>query len=256
MRRRVCMWLTAGVLAAAGACAAAQDTQPADKPVVVDHTAFDAILREHVRGERVDYLVIRDEQLPALDGYLDALAAVDTSALERDEHLAMLINLYNATMVREVVRRYEPDYTVAADDYAVFKQPLVRLEGKAMSLDALEHEVIRKAFKEPRIHVALVCGAVSCPPLLPRAYRGETLAATLEANMRRFVNDPSRNRIDEQAQRLELSQIFNWFAEDFGGRGKIADYVNAYTQADVSRYKVTYVEYDWSLNIVAAKEKP
>ena len=250
MRWVLCMLL---VVAVAVSCAAAQDTQPADTPTV-DHSAFDTILRAHVRDQRVDYLAIRDAHAPELAGYLDMLAGVDTGALSRDEHLAMLINLYNATMIRAIVDRYEPDYTVAAEDYAVFRQPLVRVDGRTISLDALEHEVIRKRFEEPRIHVALVCGAVSCPPLLPRAYRARTLAATLEANMRRFISDSSRNRIDHAAKRLELSQIFNWFAADFGGKDKIADYVNGYTQADVSRFAVTFIEYDWSLNIVPADD--
>jgi hypothetical protein len=214
----------------------------------IDHSSFDEILRQTVRGERVDYRLIRERYLKQLDGYLDQLAQVDPQTLSRDEQLAMYINLYNATMIRAVIDRYHPGYSPSENHFAVFEEPLVRVAGKAMSLNDLENVVIRPEFKEPRIHVALVCAARSCPPLLPRAYWAQDLQATLEANMRRFVHDTTRNRVDIQNQRLELSQLFNWYVDDFGGKRAVATYFDRYHDAEVAGYAVSFLEYSWELN--------
>lgn len=126
----------------------------------------------------------------------------------------------------------------------------MRVGGRVMSLNELEHDVIRPTFKDPRIHVALVCAARSCPQILPRAYRADDLAAVLEGNMRRFVNDPIRNPIDAANKKLRLSKIFDWYADDFGGKEKVAAYVDKYHPEDVADWPVEFVEYDWSLNAV------
>lgn len=214
------------------------------------HEPFDRVLKETVRGEAVDYRRVRSEHLERLDEYLESMSRVDPLALSRDDRLAFYINLYNATMISAIVERYEPGYSTSDDELRVFKEDLVMLSGKRVSLDHLEHEIIRKGFEEPRIHVALVCGARSCPPLLPRAYEGSDLDQVLEANMRRFINDPSRNLIDPRKKRLTLSRIFDWFADDFGGRDEVARYVARYTDADVSRYSISFLEYSWELNIL------
>ncbi len=220
----------------------------------IDHSPFDEILRQTVRGELVDYQLIRERYLTQLDGYLNHLAQVDPQTLSRDEQLAMYINLYNATMIRAVIDRYHPGYSPAENHFVVFDEPLVRVAGKTMSLNDLENKVIQPQFKEPRIHVAPVCAARSCPPLPSRAYRADDLHATLEANMQRFVNDTARNRVDVQTQRLQLSQLFNWYADDFGGKDAVAAYFDRYHEGDVAGYAVSFLEYSWKLN--SASDEP
>lgn len=112
---------------------------------------FDAILRERVTAGLVDYAAIKQHDAAKLDGYLEQLAQADVMKMSRDEQLAYYINLYNATMIKAVVDRFRDDYSPAEHDFAVFKEPLVRLAGeKRVSLNHLEHEVIRKQFKDPR----------------------------------------------------------------------------------------------------------
>lgn len=217
-------------------------------PPSFDHSEFDAILRDAVHHEKVDYRRIRALHFDRLTEYLDRLARFDPAPLAEPERLSWYINLYNATMIRAVVERYEPGYSPSRALFAVFDEPLVAIGGTRISLDRLEHEIIRPTFKDPRIHVALVCAARSCPPLLPRAYLGEDLDRVLEENMRRFVNDPGRNRIDTAARELRLSRIFKWYADDFGGAARIADYVNRYTAADVAGFTVSFLPYSWELN--------
>ncbi len=219
------------------------------RPVDVSHQAFDRILQTRVRAERVDYLGIRKHDAAALGRYLDRLAKVDAARLPTSARLAYYINLYNATMIDALVGRVVEGYTPAADDFGVFKEPLVRLRGRRVSLNALENEIIRKEFKEPRIHVALVCGARSCPPLLARAYTASNLDGLLEQNMRRFLADPDRNRIDRQQKVLRLSQIFSWYKVDFGGDQGLVGYLDRYTKASVKGFAVKHLPYSWDLNM-------
>ncbi|MFG0317403.1 MAG: DUF547 domain-containing protein [Planctomycetota bacterium JB042] len=242
-----------GVSPASGSPNQEEEGAPAPavrRMVAFDHAPFDAILRAVVRDERVDYAAVRKNHLPALDAYLDRIAPFDRALLPPRDRLAFDLNLYNATMIRAVVERLEadPDWTPAHDDFAVFREPLVRVGGRTITLNALENDVIRPESDEPRVHVALVCAAVSCPPLLPRAYVPGDLEETLDANMRRFLTDGKRNRIDRDAERLALSRIFEWYADDFGGRARLAEFVDRYVEGDVGDFEVTFLEYDWSLN--------
>ena len=214
----------------------------------VDHARFDAILKATVAAERIDYTAVANHHRDDLGAYLGSLESVDPQALERRERLAFYINLYNATVIDAVVRRQRPGYSPSEDEFKLFDEPLVRLDGKRVSLNHLEHEIVRREFDDPRIHAALVCAAVSCPPLLPRAYRAKDLDTVLEGNMRRFVNDPTRNRIDVASRRLELSSIFEWYAADFGGPEGLAGYVDRYTKADVRDFAVSHLPYSWELN--------
>ncbi len=224
--------------------------EPASRPSF-DHSAFDAILKEAVKGERVDYKLIKSKHYPQLAGYVAALSGSDIAAMDEKEQLAAYINLYNAAMIKAVIDRYKPGYRPSDDNYSIFKTPAFTLAGEPTTLDHLEHGIIRKQFTEPRVHTALVCAAVSCPPLIPRAYTAADLDETLEANMKRFVNDANRNPIDSAGKKLRLSQIFNWFAVDFGGPAAVPGYVARYHDAQgVASWPVEFVEYDWTLNEV------
>ena len=227
----------------------AQATRPTTRPGGVDHGALDRILRLNVRDQRVDYLIIRKRHWRQLNDYLETLAKADLQKGSREERLATLINLYNASMIRAVIQRLHADYSPSEDDFVVFKEKLVRTRHGAVSLNHLEHDVIRKQFKEPRVHVALVCGAASCPPLIPRAYVAKDLDDTLQENMRAFVSDEQRNRMDTRHRKLQLSQIFHWYAQDFGGKSRLRDYVQRYSKQDLNGFEVSFLEYSWKLNL-------
>src|SRR5205085_11048007 len=130
-----------------------------------DHSAFDAILKATVKDQRVDYNAVKQSHLDALNAYLDSLAKVDPAKLDKNDQLAFYINLYNATMIRTIIDRLKPGYSTADNKYGVFKEPLECLNGKTVSLNDLEYNIIRPTFKYPRIHVDLVCDASSWPPI-------------------------------------------------------------------------------------------
>jgi hypothetical protein len=215
----------------------------------VDHQLLTKLLAQTVTDDGlVDYEALKAKRFD-LVVYLDLLANADVKSMTRDEQLAFYLNLYNASVLNAICDRLHANYSPAEKDYELFKTPLVRRGNKVMTLDQLENEIIRPTFKDPRVHAALVCGARSCPPLLRRAYEANDLNETLEANMKRFVNDPARNRIDRQARRLMLSRIFEWNADDFGGKDKLPAYISRYASGgSVEGYSVSFIDYDWTLN--------
>lgn len=227
----------------------AQATRPGSRPSEFNHGALDRILRLNVRNQRVDYLNIRRRHWRELNDYLETLARADLERGSRNERLAALLNLYNASMIRAVIERLHADYAPSEEDFGVFAERVVRTRNGTVSLNHLEHEIIRKRFKEPRVHVAVVCGAESCPPLLPRAYVAKGLDDLLEENMRAFVGDEKRNRIDVRNRRVHLSQIFRWYAQDFGGKDRLKSYLQRYAKQDLSGFEVSFLEYSWKLNL-------
>ena len=224
--------------------------QTAETRSTVDHALWDAMLKKAIMGQLVDYALLAREHDADLTAYLDTLARVEVGTLGREEQLAYYINLYNASMVRAVLekRRGDAAWRPDAEGFAVFKVPTVRTATGVITLDHLEHQVIRPKFLEPRVHVALVCGAVSCPPLVGHAYTGENLERILAENMKRFLSDPSRNQYDAARKVARLSRLFDWFAADFGGAGAVADYVRGHGGPDLRGYRVEFMEYDWALN--------
>jgi len=212
------------------------------------HDAWDAMLHAYVHDGVVDYTAWRTHDLPKLDHYLARLSEVNPDSLAPSDRLAFRVNLYNATMIRAVIARWHEGWRPDADSFAVFRAPLVRVRGGTTSLDFLEHEVIQRQSKDPRVHVALVCAARSCPPLLSQAYHGADLDRVFERNMRSFLADPRRNRIDAATKTLHLSRLFDWYAADFGGAAAVPAYVGRKLGRDFRGWKVAFLEYDWRLN--------
>ena len=139
-----------------------------------------------------------------------------------------------------------------------WKEEIVRAAGRTLSLDDVEHKIIRVEFKEPRIHAALVCAAISCPPLRTEAFEGGRLNEQLEDQTRTFLRDrQTENRLDLGNSVIHLSPIFDWYREDFGKTDAailrfVARYFDgageksAFSQA---RLKIEFTTYDWSLNL-------
>ena len=229
----------------------------------VDHAAFDRLLGQYVRvgGDglnRVDYAAWKASapELRALSAYVAALEAVDPAGLSRPEQFAFWVNLYNALTLRLVLERYPVRSIRAIRPNPVsigpWKQPLTAVAGQRLSLDDIEHGILRRGWREPRVHYAVNCASVGCPNLRTRAFRGASLEAELTDAARDFVNHPRGARVVDG--KLVTSSIYRWFREDFGGSdaGIIAHLTRhaapplraALAQVrDVSRH-----EYDWSLN--------
>lgn len=250
---RACLALS---LALAQGCDAAGDGGAAApvapiEAVRVDHSAFDAILAQVARPDGVDYLQLRRDLFPKLAAYLDQLAAVNPYDLRPVERLAYCINLYNATVLCAVAERLRSGYAVSASEFGLFEEALVPWNGGRITLNELENEKIRKGFREPRIHAALVCGARSCPLLQPRAWpSGAEIDTLFDDAMRGFLAG-NHNAVDRERKELKLSRLFEWYAEDFGGADRVAEYAASYLGSEVAAFGVAFAEYDWSPNLAA-----
>lgn len=236
-------------------------SSPAAEPFDQTHGKYARVLAATVRDGRVDYAKLK--AAPAeLDAYLkDAgdVSAADFSKWNKGERLALLLNLYNAQTLRLIVDNY-PLKTIRSIGImpgAAWRGLIVRFGGQMMSLEHLENKIIRPEYKEPRIHFALVCAAVSCPPLRGEPYVGSRLGEQLDDQARRFLATAESNRFDAARNTLHLSQIFDWYKADFtSSAGSVANYVKPFLPkpqrdalADPAKVKVQFTDYDWALNV-------
>ncbi len=229
-----------------------------------DHSGWDRLLQQRVNalGE-LDYAALAASPAP-LEAYLAALAAASPDSVPRqfptrDHQLAYWINAYNAFTVKGVLNRYPLDSVRRAGGF--FRERSYIAGGAKVSLDDIEHRILRERHQEPRIHFAIVCASVSCPALSNRAVRAEDLDSRLNNLAREFVNQERNVYIDTDRGEVTLSKIFDWFNADFeaatGLKGAAATlaYIQPYAEqalaAALSRAsdpKVRYFSYDWSLN--------
>ncbi len=224
------------------------------------HARLGGVLAAVVQNGRVDYAKLKaapDE----LDSYLKEIAAVPAAEFARwpeADRLALLINLYNAQTLRLIINHYplKSIRSIGTLPGAAWRELIVRQGGRIMTLDHLENKVIRVEYNEPRIHFALVCAAVSCPPLRGEPYTGARLDAQLAEQTTAFLATSELNRYDAATGTLYLSPIFKWYAEDFTKpAGSLAAYVKPFLPAaqrtaltDPAKVKVKFTDYDWALN--------
>lgn len=240
------------------------------------HTAWTALLARHVvllrggQASQVRYAGISADRA-ALKAYLAALSAVSAAAFagfSKPQQQAFLINAYNAFTVELILGRY-PALKSIKDLGSLFSSPWkpkwVPLLGTTLSLDDIEHEMLRKpgVYDEPRVHFAVNCASVGCPMLREEAFVADRLEAQLAQQAQRFMADRSRNRWNSAQGRLELSKIFDWYGGDFqrghqgirslaGFAARHAD-VLADNEADRARlrsekFDISFLDYDWALN--------
>jgi hypothetical protein len=233
---------------------------PADPidPAHVSHQILSDVLQASVHDGQVNYPAVQiDHRFTA---YLAELDRVNPSLGSRDDRLAFWINAYNACAIQGILDGYSPEPYLGW--YRFFKTRTYRIGGSPLNLSDVEHEILRKQFREPRIHFAIVCASSSCPKLAPLAYEGRELDRQLDEAARAFINDRSRNRFDKQERIAYLSKIFDWFEEDFAASaGSVLQFVAQYVhERELSHdlagdlYEIKYLEYDWRLNGPAPKE--
>jgi uncharacterized membrane protein YdjX (TVP38/TMEM64 family) len=237
-----------------------------------DHAPFSDLLADVVSYPRVDYAKLKNERA-RLDSYLEALAGTDPAVIagaSRDEQLAFWMNAYNACMLRRVVDRYpikpaggifsrfknrvadRPANSVWQID-GVFTESVCEIAGAERSQDQIEHEVLRP-LGEPRIHFAVNCAALSCPPLPTEAFEAARVDEQLDARVRAFVADPHHLRLEEDGGStvLLLNKVLEWYGEDFGGTDGVRDFLIPYlppaSRDAASSAEVRFMDYDWTLN--------
>jgi len=220
----------------------------------LDNTLYAQLLDRHVRDGVVDYQGFKaDEKM--LDAYLDQMAAIDPEKLSRNEQFAFYINAYNAWTIKLILTRY-PGISSIKDIGSFFSSPwkkkISRINGELLTLDEIEHEILRPRFQDPRIHFAVNCASIGCPKLISNPYEANTLEKQLDTVTRDFINNPDRNYL--KGDTLYVSRIFKWFAEDFNHdiRGFFLQYASDDLRQALAAVgndlNIRYLDYDWSLN--------
>lgn len=220
---------------------------------------YDHVLKQYVHGGLVDYADLKANP-QQLNIFLESMAAVPNDEFQkfnREEQLSFLINLYNAQTLKLIIEHYpvKSIKNIGSFFRGPWDQPVVKMFGETITLNTLENDIIRKKYNEPRIHFALVCAALSCPPLREEAYVPKRLNEQLEDQGRIFLSTPKKNRVDFKEYVIYLSPIFKWFSEDFiKASGSVLAFVLPYFPSEVSdkiskgKFQIEYTEYNWSLN--------
>lgn len=261
----------ATALAAQPAAASPTETFARHSPsatATIDHSAWNGLLQTYVVAgadgvNRVDYARFKKDGHAALKAYLGQLTATDPSRLDRPEQFAYWANLYNAKTIDIVLDKYPvrsiKDINLGGGLVALvtggpWKAKVVKVSGQDLSLDDIEHAILRPVFKDPRVHYAVNCASFGCPNLGREAFTGARLDMQLDQAARSFVNHPRGIAID--GGKVKASSIYDWFKEDFGGSdagvlAHIAKYAEPALKEKLEGItKIADFDYDWSLNDV------
>jgi Protein of unknown function, DUF547 len=238
----------------------------AQSTTAIDHGRWTELLAKYVVAgadgiNRVRYGDFKRDGHAALKSYVKTLEGVDVATLARPELFAFWANLYNAKTIDVVLDAYPIKSIkdirlggglVATVTGGPWKAKVVTVAGEALSLDDIEHGILRKVFKDPRVHYAVNCASIGCPNLMREAFTGVALDQQLNAGARAYVNHPRGFQVGKDG--VTASSIYNWFVADFGGddAGVLAHarrYSDpALTKALAPANEISDYGYDWSLN--------
>lgn len=232
----------------------------------VDHGAWDRILATYLSDDakgvaRFAYARVSVSDRKALQAYIARLGTVPVTHLAPKEQLAFWINLYNALTVEVVLGHYpvasirDIDISPGPFSSGPWDALLVRVDGTVITLNDIEHRILRPIFKNPRIHYALNCASVGCPNLQPKAFTATNVETMLDKAAAEFINSPRGVRVKNG--RLIVSSLYVWFEEDFGGSdasviAHLRRYAGPQLSAALSNItRIADYDYDWALNDAA-----
>ncbi|WP_445747643.1 DUF547 domain-containing protein [Polaribacter sp.] len=221
-----------------------------DIQMVAQANIFNELLQKHVSEDGlVDYAAFKKE-LPKLNQYLQYLEKTSLDdTWSSNQQKAFYINGYNAYTIALILENYplKSILDIKQNNQTAWKIPFVKIGGKTMTLDFLEHEILRKKFDDPRIHVGVNCASISCPKLSNVAFTEQNIETELERLMLEFVNDSSKNNISKDI--VKISAIFDWFKADFTKNSSLIAFLNQYSKVKINpNAKIQFLEYDWNIN--------
>ncbi|MEP7195985.1 MAG: DUF547 domain-containing protein [Saprospiraceae bacterium] len=210
-----------------------------------NYLKYNSLLNEVVDPNgKVNYqkLKTREKSLFEISKELRTIKNIDSWS--KPDQLAYWINLYNLQILIALTEHYKVKSILDIENGKIWDLKKIEVMGTAYSLNEIENEIIRKKFKEARIHFAINCGAESCPPLMNRSYTGKNLEEQLNQRTRAFINNPKN--IVSMNHTIKVSKIFDWFKDDFGN---LLDFINLYSDHKyIGGTKVEYLDYSWNLN--------
>ncbi len=230
------------------------------------YSLFTQILQDYVNNGLVKYKKLKDDR--RLDKYIEQLENTDPQKIMNEKNrLAFWINAYNAYTLKFIIEEYPVEsindlhwgglYLGSLLGTTIWDDEKIVINGSELSLNDIEHDIIRKKFNEERIHFALVCASISCPPLLNEAYEGYKLDKQLGEQAELFFNDVTKNKFDKNTRTASLSKILSWYEDDFGENEQeilnyAAQFIDKETAIDIknnlSEWNIKYLSYNWDLN--------
>ena len=221
----------------------------------ISHEQYSSLLIKYVDGEGwVDYDRLKKDRA-VLKNYINTIQKnpPNDTYWTRNEQLAYWINAYNAITL-DIVLEYYPIESIK-DIGGTIKIPLIntawdipiKIGSQEITLNFIEHSILRKKFQEPRIHVAINCASYSCPAIRREAFTADLLDTQLQEQAVSFINDQKRNKINKEE--AKISELFQWFAEDFTKKETLYNFLNLYSFHKLNeRTKLSFLNYDWRLN--------
>lgn len=230
-----------------------------------DHAAFDTLVQTHVTADaqgynRVDYRALKANGQGALKAYIATLENARPASMSVAEAQAYWINLYNAKTLDVVLDRY-PVTSIKKINLGggglfgsgPWSKKLMNVDGVDLSLDDVEHRIVRPLFNDPMSHYGLNCASYSCPNLVTRAYTSGNIRQMLNQSAGDYVNHP--RGVSVQSGRIVASKIYSWYAADFGGRRRLKTHWGEFAAPDhgaaIDAASLGRFVYDWSLNDVS-----
>lgn len=234
--------------------------------VTVDHSKWDRLVKTYVSPSpdginRVAYAKWKAAGHKDLKAYVASLEKVDPAVLDRPEQFAFWANLYNAKTIDIVLDRYPvksiKDISLgggllAAVTGGPWKAKVVKIKGQDLSLDDIEHGILRAIFKDARVHYSVNCASIGCPNLMTEAFTGAKLEAQLDMGARAYINHP--RGLSVTGGKVKASSIYSWFQADFGGTAAgVLDHARKYAEPALKQKleSITAIadfDYDWTLN--------
>ncbi len=237
------------------------DTHSAQNTQTIDHSKWqlvldDYLIADHESGvNRVDYEALIDDKA-LLEEYIDILGKIDPREYSQDEQMAYWINLYNALTVLLIVNEYPTQSITKLGETTIAFGPwddfAITIAGQDLSLNDIEHRILRPIWQDDRIHFAVNCASIGCPNLQAEVFTSENLNTLLDIGAEEYLAHPRALRFEEDT--LVLSSLFEWYASDFGDNlattlAKLSEYAPDELKEDLKEHQgeIKY-EYDWSLN--------
>lgn len=232
----------------------------AQSTTTIEHQAWDSFLKKYIVDDdglhRVRYAAVGNADKKSLDDYIASLEATAISNYNRDEQLAFWINLYNAATVMLILDNFPVDSITDIKSgllsFGPWDKKLLTVEGEKITLNDIEHRILRPIWKNPLIHYAVNCASVGCPNLAKDAYTTNNAWKLAEANARAYIKHPRGVTIE--GGKLKVSSIFIWFKSDFGGTEKtVIEHLRKYAEPGLSKEltdfrKIDSHDYNWDLN--------
>jgi hypothetical protein len=235
----------------------------------IDHSIWDRFLKQYVVSphpsgiNRVRYQAVGHEDRKSLKAYLQKLQDVPISKYNRAEQQAFWINLYNALTVELILSRFplasirEINISPGLFVKGPWGAKLVTIEGEKLSLDDIEHRILRPIWQDSRVHYAVNCASLGCPNLQPTAFTGDNAESLLEKAAKEFINHPRGVAI--RNGKLKVSSIYVWFQEDFDGAEGLMNHWREYAEGSLANALQSYAgglehDYDWRLNGLEQKQ--